>query len=207
MYAPEHFSDPDPARAYALMKQYPFGMVITVADGEPFVSHVPLQIDTARALIHWHLAAANPQTEHLVQGARVKLIFNGPHAYISPTWYAAPNVPTWNYTAIHVTGSVRLMDAHETAQLVGTMSRDYEGPQGLGEFESSPNYQRMLHAIRGFELRIDLLRGKYKLSQNRTPADQRGVVAQLSASNDQSAREVGELMAQTSRIPGDHSVA
>ena len=68
-------------------------------------------------------------------------------------------------------------------------------------------YQRLLHAIRGFELRIESLCGKYKLSQNRTPADQRGVIARLSASRDQSAREVGELMAQASRVPGGHSAA
>jgi len=194
MYVPDHFSDQDSTRAFALMAKYPFGLVITIAEGEPFVSHVPFKIDAEHKRVMWHLAAANPQAAHLAQGAVTKLVFQGPHAYISPRWYAAMNVPTWNYAAVHVTGKVTSLDRDSTAELVVAMSRDYEGSAGLGEFESTPRYAAMAMAIRGFALQINSLQSKYKLSQNRPLEDQRNVAARLLDSADQPSRELGEMM-------------
>jgi transcriptional regulator len=197
MYVPEHFSDQDSARAFALMAKYPFGLVITVTGGEPFVTHVPFKVDEARQRVMWHLAAANPQAAHLVQGAATKLVFQGPHAYISPRWYATTNVPTWNYAAVHVTGKISPLETETTAALVAAISRDYEGSVGLGEFESTPRYAAMTLAIRGFSLQIESLQGKYKLSQNRPLEDQHKVAARLLDSADQSSREIGEMMRAT----------
>ena len=96
--------------------------------------------------------------------------------------------------AVHVTGRVRCLAPAETAEVVAALSRTYEGEAGLGEFAEGPLYAKLLTAIRGFELTVEQLIEKRKLSQNRPPADQANVAAQLLMSNDQPAREIGELM-------------
>ena len=123
-------------------------------------------------------------------------MFHGPHAYISPRWYAQQNVPTWNYVAVHVSGRLRCLSPAETADVVAVLSRTYEGAAGLGEFVASPVYGNLLTAIRGFELEVEHLVEKRKLSQNRPAADQASVAAQLLASNDQAARAIGDMMQQ-----------
>ncbi len=194
MYTPEHFRGQAAAAAYAFMMAYPFGLAVTVADGEPFVSHVPFIVEPASCKIRWHLAAANPQCAQLAAGAATTLIFHGPHAYISPHWYAQPNVPTWNYVAVHARGRLRGLAPAETAEVVAALSRTYEGAAGLGEFAESSLYTKLLTAIRGFELTVEHLIEKRKLSQNRPAADQASVATQLRASTDQAARAIGEMM-------------
>ena len=193
MYVPAHFRA-DEAPAWALMAAQPFGLVITAQADEPWVSQVPFLVDAATRRVRWHLAAANPQVAHLQAAAAVKLVFLGPHAYVSPRWYAAPNVPTWNYAAVHVTGRLCALDAAATTALVATLTREYEGPAGLGPFETSATYRNLLNSIRGFELTEVELIAKFKLSQNRPAADQVAVARELSASADPSARALGALM-------------
>ncbi|MBI2803084.1 MAG: FMN-binding negative transcriptional regulator [Gammaproteobacteria bacterium] len=201
MYVPAHFRA-DEAAAWRLMAAQPFGLVITSHADQPLVSHVPFLIDATARRVRWHLAAANPQVEQLRAAAAAKLVFLGPHAYVSPRWYAAPNVPTWNYAAVHVTGCLCALDAAATTALVATLTREYEGPDGLGPFEASAAYRNLLNAIRGFELTEVELTAKFKLSQNRPAADQAAVARELSASADPSARALGALMHEHSPSAG-----
>ncbi len=194
MYIPPHFAGSDPAAAFDFMQAHPFGMVLTVAAGEPFVSHVPMLVDPDTQSIRWHLAAANPHCDHLANGANTRLIFHGPHAYVSPRWFRTPNVPTWNYIAVHVDGTVSALDATATAAIVSDLSRQYEGSAGLGEFEATQAYRNLLGAIRGFALSITNLQAKYKLSQNRAIADRASVSEELLKSDDSAARAIGTYM-------------
>lgn len=180
MYIPGHFAGEDEA-AIGLMREHPFGLVVTVGNGEPFISHVPFLLAEDGARVAFHLARANPQCMELQAAGRATLVFQGPHAYVSPRWYADPNVPTWNYAAVHVRGPVRALDERGTAALVAAFSRAYEGPAGLGEFEHSASYAALLRGIIGFELSVEQRSAKFKLSQNRKPADRASVMAQLAA--------------------------
>lgn len=194
MYVPNHFKEERPEVIFEFLRTHPFGLAITVDAGEPFVSHCPFLIEAETRKIYWHLAAANPQTRQLAATGRAKLVFEGPHAYISPTWYAKSNVPTWNFVAVHVAGVVRVLDGPATAQLVDTLVRQYEGPQGLGDFTEAGLYRHLLQAIVGFELTITHCTAKYKLSQNRTVEDQREVSRRLLASDHEHERDLGALM-------------
>jgi len=202
MYTPKHFSDLDETASYAFMMAHPFGLAVTVESGVPVISHAPFLVNAASRRIRWHLAAANPHCELLAQTREATLVFLGPHAYVSPRWYTQPNVPTWNYVAVHVRGAVHALDATGTAATVADLSRQYEEIDGLGAYEETPAYRNLLNGIRGFELSVEYLVAKRKLSQNRIPADQAGVSEQLLQSPDSAAREVGELMRENLRIKG-----
>jgi transcriptional regulator len=195
MYVPNHFAEHDTSTIAAFMRAHPFGLVLTVAKGEPFISHVPLHVMPGDTRVQWHLARANPQTAELLAQGRATLVFHGPHAYVSPRLYESPSVPTWNFAAVHVSGAVQGLDAAATAELVATLSHEYDGDASLRGFAGTPPYARMLEAIAGFELSIERCTAKFKLSQNRSEADRRAVARQLLASVRSEERETGEMMA------------
>ena len=202
MYVQESFSETDPEKLLALAARYPFATVITPGADELWVSHVPLLVrrrDDAVVLVG-HLARANAHWEAMERGdGPTTAIFHGPHAYISPTWYAtSPAVPTWNYVVVHAAGKARVHhDGPELAQLLRDLTAEYEGrqagawsPEGLPDDYAQP----MRGAIVGFEIAVERLEGKIKLSQNRSPEDRRGVVAALEAQMSEDSRAVAALM-------------
>ena len=146
-----------------------------------------------------HLARANAHWQAMEREAPTTAIFHGPHAYVSPTWYAtSPAVPTWNYVVVHAAGKARVhQDGEELADLLRELTALYEGrgaaawrPDGLpDEFA-----QQMRGAIVAFEIAVDRLEGKVKLSQNRSAEDRRGVVAALEAQTSEGSRAVAALM-------------
>lgn len=124
-------------------------------------------------------------------------MFQGPHAYISPSWYETqPAVPTWNYAAVHAYGAPHLLDSSELKTLLYATVALYEGdgPE-RGKFEMGPEYvEQTMRGIVGFEIRITQLEGKLKMSQNRSETDRRQVIAALRASGRASDAEVAAMM-------------
>lgn len=122
MYVPEHFKESDAERLAVLINGNSFGMLVTAPEGVPFVTHLPFLIErygNSQGRLLGHMARANPQWQHFSSGSEVVAIFQGPHAYISPSWYASPGVPTWNYAVVHLRGIPRLIeDESELAALI-----------------------------------------------------------------------------------------
>ncbi|HZD24935.1 MAG TPA: FMN-binding negative transcriptional regulator [Alphaproteobacteria bacterium] len=201
MYIPEAFREDDPARLAALMAQASFALVVTTeADGVPFATHLPLLHEPAagaHGTLLGHMARANPQWRHFEAGGQVLAVFSGPHAYVSPSWYQThPSVPTWNYAAVHAYGRPALLDEAATRallqRLVATHEAGYEAPWRM---ELPAKYEAMmLRGIVGFEIPIDRLEGKFKLSQNRDATDRGNVAAKLAGSAYDEARGVARLM-------------
>jgi len=206
MYVQPSFGETDPEKLLALAARYPFATVITPGADELWVSHVPLlaRRRAGAVVLVGHLARANGHWQAMEGGARAPTtaIFRGPHAYISPTWYAtSPAVPTWNYVVVHAVGQTRVHhDGQELCELLRELTEQYEGRQASAW---SPDRlpvdyaQSMRGAIVGFEIAVDRLEGKIKLSQNRSPEDRRGVVAALEAQMSEDSRAVAALMRQT----------
>lgn len=185
MYVPPAFRVDDESTLLAFIEQHAFGTLVTWDNSRPFATHLPFLVDRPGARLVGHLARANPQWQQFDSAAQPALaIFQGPHAYISPAWYQeSPAVPTWNYTAVHVTGvPYRLTDA-ETAHVVDELISKYERSRTTPWANALPDdYRRkMLAAIVGFALPLEQLEGKFKLGQNRSKADQEGVHAGLLA--------------------------
>lgn len=203
MYTPSAFAESDDARIDALVQKHDFATLISVDSNEALVSQVPLLWDRATKTLAGHLASANRHAAALSEGANVLAIFHGPHGYISPTWYrdenpAVPNVPTWNYATVHMTGRVRRIDdAGEKFALVQALTRAYEGEcaDAWRPPAAAGNAARM-RAIVGFHIAVECIEAKFKLSQNRSAADQAAVIAALEARGSGDDMAMAQLMRQ-----------
>lgn len=205
MYVPPPFTETDSARLFDFVEANSFGLLVTSADGQIVATHLPLllkrDIGPSGRLVG-HMARANPAWQAM-PGREALCVFSGPHAYISPTWYEADNVvPTWNYVAVHVYGTCRIIDeADATAEIVAdyvsTYERSLPAPWKLDRRTSY--FREMVKLVVGFEIDISRIEGKWKLSQNHPRQRRERVARRLAESADASAREIGRLMDQTLR--------
>ena len=204
MYIPKQFQIADTAWCHALMRAQSFAAMITADDaGVPFATHLPILVDPARGplgTLRGHVARANPHWRYLSAGRPTLVIFAGAHAYVSPSWYAThPSVPTWNYVAVHATGTGALVEDPESVKtLLADLVRTYEssGPTAWSLEGLPADYLAgMQRGIVAFEIPIERLEGKAKLSQNRDAVDQARTREALAAADDPLARAVAALMA------------
>lgn len=200
MYSPESFRVGDRATLHAFMRRHSFATLVTHRDGRIEATHLPFVLkedDGGHGTLRGHLARANPQWRDLEGGGEALVIFTGPHAYVSPSWYqTSPAVPTWNYTAVHAYGIPRIVgDAGEFAAMLHELVEFNERDRpDRWPGEMPPEFRdRLMKGIVGFEIGITRLEGKFKLGQNR-PEDAPGVIAGLSQSSHPDDREIAELM-------------
>lgn len=201
MYIPSDFAEHDRAALYGVIRDNPFGLLVTIAEGAPFASHLPFLLENDRLLAH--MARGNPQWRSFDRGGDALAVFHGPHGYVSPRWYAAADaVPTWNYVAVHVYGRPRVIDdAAETRALLDRLVEAYEGGAWRLADRDAKYAARMMRGIVAFELPLTRLEGKFKLSQTRPVGDRRRVADELYGAGDPLAAALGRLMA--SRQEGD----
>jgi transcriptional regulator len=206
-YLPPAFAELRPEVLFAHIERYAFGLLVSHGAGGLGVSHLPFLPERRRdaLVLLAHLARDNPQLADLADGGEVLAIFAGPHAYVSPGWYAsAPSVPTWNYADVYAYGRARLIDDRERLKsLLHRLTERYEAanptPWRIGDLPGA-FLDSMLDRIVGFEIAVARLEGKYKLSQNRPAADRPLVIAALERSGDADGAAVARLMRE--RQPG-----
>jgi transcriptional regulator len=203
MYLPKRFENADPDRAVALMRAHPLATVISVdRDQPPFVSHLPLIVERRddQLVIVGHLARANPHWK-LLAGRQTTAIFHGPNAYITPTWYEECDVPTWNYAVVHVRGPVTLIDDRDgivrcLEKLTAVVETEPEGWQFRVPDDLAEHLERHIVA---FELRVESMASKFKLSQNRSAADREGVLRGLRARSDDGSRGILAILEELAK--------
>lgn len=171
------------------MRDHPLATLVTWQHGGADADHLPLMFDPAANVLRGHVARANPLWQ-VAGGQRVLAVFQGPQAYVTPSWYATKAqthqvVPTWNYGVVHAHGVLRVVDdapwLHAlVTQLTVRQEAERDNPWAVGDAPHA-YVQQMLHAIVGIEIAVTELIGKWKLSQNRNAADHAGVVAGLKA--------------------------
>jgi len=174
MYLPAQFDARDRATALAVMREHPFASLVSVDDdGLPFVTHLPVVVEERglAELVAWcHCARPNPQWRHLQARPRARLVFQGPHAYMSPSVYPdLARVPTWNYLAVHCVVEARLVDEpQEKDALLKRLIAQHEPAYARQWIDLGEEFQRkMLAGIMGMELRVTQLQCKVKLNQHR----------------------------------------
>jgi len=201
MYIPKAFHQTDQAELLAFMRANSFITLVSTLDGVPFASHIPIaiRVEGEAITLIGHVARANPHWHAFASGETLA-IFTGPHAYISPSLYEQhESVPTWNYIAVHAYGQPEIVtlaqDRARLEALVDTLVDSYEAAYQQQWAELSERFRTgMLNGIVGFELPVTRLEGKYKMSQNRSPADQQRVATALRHRTDPAAQELGQQM-------------
>ncbi len=204
VYVPRHFAVEDLEEIRGLVRDVHVGQLVTVgADGVPDASLLPVLWEGDEVVVH--LARANEHWRRVVDGSPGLVVVTGPDAYITPRWYASKRehgrvVPTWNYSAVHLSGPVTVHDDPEwLRQAVTRLTDHHEGRTADGErwhVDDAPTrfVDGQLRAIVGVSMVVTGVEAKAKLSQNRSDEDQAGVVEGLSGSADLGAAAVRDEM-------------
>jgi transcriptional regulator len=192
MYRPSAFAVDDIGILHDVLRTRPFITLAAISGGAIAFAYAPVIVDTdngAKGGIRFHLAIGNPLAK-LEDGARVRISVVAEDAYVSPDWYRETvTVPTWNYIAVEGEGAVRRTSREELRQLVIDLSAQEEAkllPKTPWLIDKVPpqRIETLLNGIVGFSLAFEILQGKFKLSQNKKPADIEGVIAALEARGD-----------------------
>ncbi|HLZ61634.1 MAG TPA: FMN-binding negative transcriptional regulator [Ktedonosporobacter sp.] len=203
MYRPKLFCEDDLPTLHALMQEHSFAALITQhPETGLFATHMPFVLDSTRGpygTLLAHMARANPHWRAFESEQEALIIFQGPHTYISPSWYAEKlNVPTWNYAVVHAYGRPRIIeDEAEIYKLLQTLTdkseAQFEAPWQMETLPDDFVYKKIPGVV-AFEMEITRLEGKFKMSQNRPQGDQLRVTATLKESQDPTNMSVAEAM-------------
>lgn len=187
MYLPPAFKARDLEACHSLINNFSFATMIALPSIE--ISHIPLLLEheNDKSYLRGHIARANPLHKLLENQPELLCIFNGPHAYISPSYYQSTslNVPTWNYAVVHAKGRVTLVDTDKLIKILDNSVKKHESKlkQPWAIDWANELSHKKLNGIIGFEIEISHIEGKFKLSQNRTPDEKANVIKELTASS------------------------
>ncbi len=200
MYIPNHFRHQNIEEVKAFLQQNSFGILVSQVNGRPWATHIPLELEVngeGKEVLVGHISRGNKQWKEFEQNEEVLAIFNGPHTYISSSWYDHENVPTWNYIAVHVYGTIRIIEGKELLNSLKKLVNKYEAHsthpvtvEGMSE-----NFlDRELKGIVGFEIGITEIQAAYKLSQNRDTKNKMNIVAELEKRDDHDSNQIAGRM-------------
>ncbi len=204
MYIPPSFAETDQTTLFDFIERHNFGLLVSQLGSEPFATHLPLLLDRQAGrsgTLIGHMARANPHWQAAECNALV--VFSGPHAYISPSWYESENVvPTWNYVAVHVFGTLHIIEDEETTlkilrDFVIFHEKSMPTPWSLPEDEYF--VKKLAESVVAFEVKISRIEGKWKLSQNQPRERRESVKEALALRRDENSQAIAAMMALTLR--------
>jgi len=201
MYVPASFDISDEKTLESFIERYDFATLISSGAAGLVASHIPLvlQRSSGKAVLIGHVARANNQWRQFDGITEALAIFHGPHAYVSPTWYAAsPAVPTWNYAVVHAYGKPRASDDRDftMAALKALVARHESTRQQPWQMEGPAEdfYEKLAAAIVAFEMPVERIEGTFKLGQNRSREDRLGMLQGLAAEGSPDADALGDFI-------------
>ena len=199
MYIPDYFKNENIVEIKNFLNENSFGILLTQIDGKIFGTHIPMLLDTnenGKSVLVGHISKANLQSKNLKDKEEVLAIFNGPHSYISSSWYQRENVPTWNYIAVHIYGRIKIIKGQELFTALEKLINKYEqksqhpiSMEGLSE-----QTLKQIKEIVGFSIEINEIQAAYKLSQNRSEKDFYNIIVELIKSGDSNSMKIANEM-------------
>lgn len=200
MYIPPYYKNEDPKSIREFLKQHEFAVLVNQVEGKLWATHIPLQLgvnNEGKEVLYGHVARSNPQWKSFKNNPEVMAVFQGPHSYISSSWYDHENVPTWNYQAIHVYGHARLLTNEELWQVLNNLVDSYElhSEKPVKLEEISPKYvKNEMRGIKGFEIEITDIQAQFKLSQGHSANNRERVIEKLQNSKKAASTEIAVAM-------------
>lgn len=202
MYTPQHYKNENSDEVREFLKANSFGLLINQTNGRLWGTHIPMELETdenGNNILYSHISKANPQWESFSSDEEVLAVFQGPHSYISSSWYEKEEVPTWNYIAVHVYGKIEIIEGDELMdslkKLVDKYEQSSEHPVAIENL--SEKTMRQVHGIVGLKIRITDIQATYKLSQTRNDHDFSTIVGQLDSNSDCMAKATAAAMKQS----------
>lgn len=204
MYIPRYFRQDDPEIIDSFIYENSFATLVSGTESGLVAVHLPLELNIDRdgcRWLHGHVARANTIWQSFHPGRDLLVIFNGPHAYISPRWYTNINVPTWNYMAVHVYGKPRIVeDSRQVYQMLKRMVERFEGETEVAAYriEDLPNtvLDSQMRRVVGFQIKVERVEASFKLSQNDEKQDQQTMIEELLKRGDDNSVAVAKAMAR-----------
>ncbi len=203
MYIPSHYKNEDLSEVKDFISSNAFAILVSQVEGRPWATHTPLELSKDpddNDILIGHIARANPQWRSFEAQEEVLCIFNGPHSYVSSSWYHEEEVPTWNYVAVHIYGTLEIMTEAEVLEwlhrLVASYEENEKDPVALEHM--SPATLRQVKGVVGFRIAIKEIQAAYKLSQGREE-DHPRITKELAAKKTAGSKEIGRLMKERAR--------
>lgn len=203
LYIPKHFKVEDLKEVKSFINQHDFGTIITMEEGRPLATHTPMILneEDGEWTITGHISKGNEQWKTFDDHENTLIIFKGPDAYISSTWYEDENVPTWNYQSVHLYGHCRQMTETEMeADLIKLLDK-YEGhnPDGATWDNLSEDTRKQIKGIVGFKVKVEEVQSAYKMSQNRKEDDYQSIIHELGERDELMDEEISREMKRIRR--------
>lgn len=200
MYIPGHFKVKDEAEVWEFLRANGFGILVTTVNNQATATHIPFQLREKEGVKYLtsHMALGNQQWKDFAENNQVLVIFGGPHAYISSSWYEEENVPTWNYQSVHIYGEVTVMDEEELRDDLTSLLQKYEGHRENGvlwENTSPELLERQMKGVVGFTIKINDILAAYKLSQNRNKTDYQNIINELHKEPGHDSKQMAAILA------------
>jgi len=200
MYIPRIYKNVNEEEIQRFLIENSFGILVSASCGEILATHIPLELEQNKKeewVLQGHVARGNPHWKHFEDDTEVLAIFNGPHTYISSSWYDHVNVPTWNYIAVHVSGTIKILEGDDLylhlKKLVDKYEQSSSNPVSL---ETMPEefVKKEIRGIVGFEIKIESIEAVKKMSQNRNEKDYNNITSKLEERSDTQSKAVSEEM-------------
>ena len=204
MYIPEIYKNENQDEIENFIHENGFAVLVNETLGKIWATHIPLLLETnsdGKPVLVGHVSKENPQAESIKNNSEVLAIFSGPHAYISSSWYDHENVPTWNYTAVHVYGNIKILNFEATIQslkrLVDKYEKTSENPIRIEDL--SAKTMREARGIVAFEIEIKNIESVKKISQNRDVKNYVNIINELEKMQDSNSKQMAHLMKKCPR--------
>lgn len=199
MYVPKYYKVSDLEEIKEFIQHNSFATIVSIRIGKPIAAHIPVLLKKIEDdyYLTGHLAYGNPLWKTFEEVQDILVIFNGPHAYISSSWYEHENVPTWNYQAVHVYGKASLIEGMDLEQDLTSLLEKYESFREnpvLWDKLSPELLQQEMKGIKGFKIKVEEVQAAYKLSQNRNASDYANIIKELYKEENPHADALAEAM-------------
>ncbi len=200
MYKFSYFTEEDSEKVMAFMKENPFAVITGFGEQYPVATHIPLSIEMnedGRIIFYGHLMKKTDHHKAFENNENVLVIFNGPHTYVSASWYQNPQVAsTWNYLTVHAKGKIKFTDEEGTYQAIKAITNKYEGTESAASFDKLPKeyVMKLIKAIVGFSIEVESFDNVFKLSQNHNEATRHSIAAHLHHRGDEHSVAVAKEM-------------